>query len=710
MDRPPLSAAELPQSLLDNPPLHAWFDLGASGILTLLTGKVEIGQGIVRALRRIAAEELDLREDQVEVVSGDTAVSPYEWFTAGSMSIEVAGQSVRLAAAELRARLFAACASRLKLEAAQLAADAGRFHAGGEPTGESYWSVAGAVDMHAPVTGLAPCKPAGAYHLVGEDAPREDLRAKVAGAPYIHDFCAPGMLHGRVLRKPSRAAELLSLDAGRVTSLPGVFQLVQDRHFLGVLCEEEYVATLALERLERAATWSEPPPGRHANARATDYFELLPAHPTVLSDACAGADWSDDAAGTIHRAEYSRPLLAHGSIGPACAIAAWDRSGIRVWTHSQGVFALRDQIARVTGVPPRQVQVQHLPGAGCYGHTGADDAALDAVMLARQAEGRPVRTLWRRIDELRHEPLGSPMKVRVAAALDASGAVTQWKLDAWSGAFAQRPGWNGGVNLHAAADGAGAFTFAEPKDLPAHNGGSKNACANYTFAQSVTHHMVAGLPFRLSALRSLGAFANVFAIESFMDELAEASGQDRLAFRLRHLEDPRARRVLEEAAAMANWKAGPEPGRYLGLAQARFKNKGAYCAIVAEVSADQDIALTRVWAAIEAGLAVSPDDIRAQTEGGILMAASWTLHEAMPTEGPRITAESWLDYPILRFSDVPEIEVRVLSDPAQPSLGVGEAALGPAAGAIGNAVASALGMRLRDLPLTRERIMNAMLA
>lgn len=321
-----------------------------------------------------------------------------------------------------------------------------------------------------------------------------------------------------------------------------------------------------------------------------------------------------------------------------------------------------------------------------------------------------MRSLWRRVDELKHEPLGSPMKVRIAVTLGDDGRIEKWQLDTWSGAFAQRPGWNGGVNLHAAADGSGCWPFAEAKDLPAHNGGSKNAVAGYDFLQSATHHMVHGLPFRLSALRSLGAFANVFAIESFMDELAQQVQADPLECRLRHLSDPRAVRVLDAAAALTDWTGAQCAGRSLGIGYAQFKNSGAYCVVVAEVSAEDDVRLVHLWSAVDAGLAIVPDSVRAQVEGGLLQAASWTLHEGLPTEGPRVVAETWSDYPVLRFADVPRIDVQVISDPAFPSLGVGEVSLGPAAGAIGNAVAAALGLHLKDLPLTSDRIREALLA
>lgn len=699
-------AAAVPQSIADNPSLKTWFEIGPPNTITLFTGKVELGQGILRALRQIVAEELGLTIDQVETVSGDTTTCPYEWFTAGSMSIEVAGSAARLAAANLRRHLFAAAAQRLGLAAEELTTDRGQLFVGRQATAETFWTLAPMVNLDVAIDPHITIKPPADYVTIGEDVPRDDLIAKVSGSPYIHDFCLPGLLHGRVLRKPARAAQLLSFDATKTEAMPGVHAVVRDGQFLGVLCETEYQAVLALQRMERDAKWSDPYAGADPTVHAADFLDRLPAEERVLQQSCAAAELEGD---DVLRAEFTRPLLAHGSIGPSCAVAAWDDTGIRLWTHSQGVFALREQAARVTGIATERIQVQHMPGAGCYGHNGADDAALDALFLARHANGRPVRTLWRRIDELRHEPLGSPMKVRVAAKLNEDGRIAAWSLDTWSGAFAQRPGWNGGVNLHAAADREPTWPFAPAQDLPLHNGGSKNALAGYNFAQNVTHHFVREMPFRLSALRSLGAFANVFAIEGFMDELAAAAGCDPLAFRLKHLSDPRARAVLEEAAALAGWHHAPAEGRHLGIGYARFKGKGAYCAVVAEVETLEDIRLARVWCAVDAGLAIVPDDLAAQIEGGIIMAASWTLIEAMPTEGARITAETWLDYPILPFDQVPEITVKLLSDPAHESVGAGEVVLGPCAGAIANAVSAALGMRMRDLPLTRDRIMQALL-
>jgi CO/xanthine dehydrogenase Mo-binding subunit len=381
---------------------------------------------------------------------------------------------------------------------------------------------------------------------------------------------------------------------------------------------------------------------------------------------------------------------------------------VEVWSHSQNVFALRDQIARVLGRAAQDVIVRHRLGAGCYGHNGADDAAMDAALLARAVAGRPVRVQWTRKDELTCEPLGSPMRIAVQARIR-DGRIAEWKLATRSGTHMQRPGWGEQVNLLGPAAANAEFATTIQMDLPEHNGGSKNAVALYDFPQHVTYEFSANLPFRLSALRSLGAFGNVFAIESFMDELAELAACDPVEFRLRHLADPRARRVVSRVAEISDYSKPCEAGFGRGLGFARFKNTGSYCAVVALVSVDETVEVQKLWAAVDAGLVINPTGVISQVEGGMLQAASWVLKESVPTDGTRLIAESWKDYPILTFAETPETNVEIIADPDFPSTGVGEVSLGPTAGAIANAVASAFGMRIRELPLTRERLMKAAL-
>lgn len=697
-----MALATSPLSASTGHRLGDWFDLATTGKVRLKTGKVELGQGILTALAQIAAEELDLDLRQVELISGDTGISPFEAGTVGSMSIETSGPLVRAAAADLRLRLINAAAMRAQVPADEIATRSGAFEFGGGVLPDTIWTVVPDLDLDGGIDGTAPLKPRDRYSVVGTSVPAIGSRQKLAGAAFIHDIVLPGMLHGRVLRKPHGQARLRQFDGARIHNRKGIVAVVVERDFVGVIAETEHDLDKAWEKVPGAANWDLPEIARHETV-----FDILRGKPsldTVIRDDLGG----DRSGPELIEATFTKPLVGHGSIGPSCGIALVYPESAELWSHSQAVFALRDQAARVLGFDARQVRVRHAQGAGCYGHNGADDAAMDALLLARAVPGRPVRVQWSRLDELTAEPLGSPMSVRVAAAVDA-GRVVHWELETRSGSHVQRPGWNDGVNLLGPAAMSDDWPFAAQRDLPTHNGGTKNAVALYDFPQRVTHQFVPGMPFRLSALRSLGAFANVFAVESMMDRLAEAAGIDPVAFRLEHLSDERARAVIVRAAAMSGWDEPTPDGCGRGIGFARFKNTGAYCAVVALVEVEEQIALRGLWSAVDAGLAINPDGIVAQVEGGMIQAASWVLKESVPTEGSLLTAESWRDYPILGFAELPDVQVEIISNREDASSGVGEVSLGPTAGAIGNAVAAALGVRIHDLPMTRERVIATLM-
>jgi nicotinate dehydrogenase subunit B len=410
------------------------------------------------------------------------------------------------------------------------------------------------------------------------------------------------------------------------------------------------------------------------------------------------------------QAEYSRPFIAHASMAPSCAIARWDGGHVTVWAHSQGVFPLRAAIALGLGLDPGQVTVQHVEGAGVYGHNAADDAALDAVLLAREVPGRPVRVLWSREDELSWGPMGSAMVARLSAGLDAAGRIQTWRQDVWSNGFIGRPGSGGEPRLLALSHVAGGSPMSPAPDGPPTGamGATRNAVPGYDIPDlEVTRHRLLAMPIRTSSLRSLGAFLNVFAIESFMDELAEVAGADPVEFRLAHLSDPRARQVIEEVARFSGWAARPRgDGAGYGLGFARYKGLSGYCAAVAEVAADTSITLRRLWLAVDVGRVINPDGVLNQVEGGAIQSASWALRERVRFDRTRITSVTWDSYPILRFTEVPEVSVRIVAS-GERETGAGELAQGPVAAAIGNAVSDAVGVRVRDLPLTTEQVARA---
>jgi CO/xanthine dehydrogenase Mo-binding subunit len=514
------------------------------------------------------------------------------------------------------------------------------------------------------------------------------------------------MLHGRVLRPDAPRAQLLRLDEVAVRAVPGFVALVHDGNFLGVVAETEEAAEAALARLRAGAQWSEGEVLPDESSLA-EWLKSQPVETKVV--ATREAPSPSAPVRTVRRA-YTRPFIAHGSIAPSCAIAQWNGdTGVHVWSHCQGVYNLRSDLSLVLGLKPESIVVEHVEGAGCYGHNGADDVALDAVLLARAANGRPVRVQWSRADELARAPFGAAMLVEIEADLDRGGGIVGWRHSIWGNGHVGRPGRNETPTLLAASELEKPFPrfIATNPPLATGGGADRNSVPLYDVPYTVTSHRLLTMPLRTSALRSLGAFANVFAIESFLDELAAERGEDPLALRLRHLSDPRARAVLE-AAARAGWAAWrPREGAGHGLAFARYKGTGAWCAVVAEVEVAEAVRMRRLVVAVDVGEAVNPDGVMNQIEGGAIQAASWTLKEAVRFDRDRVTSDAWENYPILTFSEVPAVEVEIVNRPDERPVGAGEAAHGPTAAAIANAVFHALGVRVRDLPITRERILAA---
>ena len=732
-----LDPVPLPGSLQANRRLSQWLRVHADGQVTVRTGKVDLGQGISTALAQIAAEELDVPMARVSVERASTWQGPHEGVTAGSMSVQDSGGALRQVCAEARAIYLDAAARRYRLTATQRAGLQvldGAFTTGdgaGVACG-SYGSLADDFLLDVDASGAARPKPIGAHRLMAADVQRIDLPAKVLGqADFIQDLRLPGQLYGRVAHPPSPAAVLLEVAMDAVAAMPGVVATVRDGSFIGLVASSEHAAVAALHTLCGAARWHEPAtlPDMHA---LPAYLRAQPLDSSLTGEktsdaagpglACSAA--SVAAAGSrCFKASYARPFLAHASIAPSCAVARYRAepgeaaTRVEVWTHSQGIHNLRADLALMLGLPAAQIAVQHLPGAGCYGHNGADDAACDAVLLARAVVGRPVHLQWTRDDEMSCAPFGAAMAVDLQAVVDAEGRISDWQHDVWSTGHSMRPGRSGTPVLHAAALLEKPFARQVAINMPLANGGGaeRNAVPGYDFARwRVNNHRVLTMPLRTSSLRSLGAHCNVFAAESFLDEIAGQLGVDPLVFRLRHLGDERGCAVLKAAAAMAGWSgrhAHPRPeGAGMGIAYARYKNTGAYCAVVAAVRAGIGVQVEQLWIAADLGLVVNADGACNQLEGGAIQTVSWVLKEAVQFDRTRVRSRSWEDYPILRFSEVPKVQLQLLSRPGDKSLGAGEATNGPVAAAIANAVADAVGLRMRRMPLSVDALRQTALA
>jgi CO/xanthine dehydrogenase Mo-binding subunit len=544
---------------------------------------------------------------------------------------------------------------------------------------------------------------------MGQSVPRVDIPAKVTGgAAYVQDMRLPGMVHARVVRPPSYGARLMECDTSAVEKLPGVIKIVRSGNFLAVAASREFQSVKAMRALAAATKWQEEP----LLPKQDDLFETLlglPSDDSVIFE-------RGNPAATGQRsfeATYTRPYQSHGSIGPSCAIAQFVDDEMTVWTHTQGVYPDRQGIAEMLRVPPASVRLIHVEGSGCYGHNGADDAAADAALIARELPGVPVRVQWMREQEHGWEPFGPAMVTKLKASLDDRGAISSWNFEVWSNTHSMRPG--GAGSMLAAQHMAQPIAVPAPKPIPLpEGGGDRNAIPIYNFPNAhVVHHFIPAMPVRVSAMRALGAYHNVFSIESFMDELAALADADAVEFRLKHLDDPRGRAVIEKAAQAFGWRKGQKasPDRGFGFAFARYKNLAAYCAIASEVEVNHETGrarLVRAVAAVDSGQVVNPDGLINQIEGAILQSMSWTLYEAVTFNDTRITSIDWQTYPILRFDAVPEkIDVHIINRPGLPFLGSGETGQGPAAASIANALANATGKRLRDLPLTRKKIKDS---
>jgi CO/xanthine dehydrogenase Mo-binding subunit len=701
-------APGLPGSLKTTPFLDAWIRVDGQGKITVFTGKAELGQGIKTALLQVAAEELDIAPGVLTVITADTGRTPNEGVTAGSHSMQDSGTAILNAAANVRQLLIQAAAQQWRLSPDGLTTTGdGRIKA---PDGRTagYGELAAGLSLHVEARPDVPRR-GGPHRTLGMDLPRVDIPGKLSGgAAYVQDLRLPGMLHARVVRGPSDGTVLDAVDAASVSAMPGVVRVVRNGAFAAVIAEREWTAIQALQRLQRAG-WKRAA----APIPVADPYAAIQASASQDEVIFQGKAAPGPAAKTL-RVRYTKPWLLHGSIGPSCAVALYQDGAMTVWTHTQGVYPLRKALAELLRLPAEKVRCIHTEGSGCYGHNGADDVAADAALAAMAVPGRPVQMQWTREQEHGWEPLGTGMVVEAQASLDDGGHIASWRYDVWSPSHNGRPAGAGG--LLAGLEVEPPFPPQVPKPIPMpEGGGDRNGVPIYRIpAGRVTSHFIAASPVRVSALRSLGGYFNVFSIESLMDELARAGGADPVAFRLAHLDDPRASEVVKLCAAKFGWDARPrgDGRRGCGFAFARYKNLASYCAVAMEVEVEHEtgaIAVARVVSAVDAGEAVNPDGVKNQIEGAIVQSLSWTGIEAMTFDAAHRTGFDWSAYPVARFGDVPgSVEVHVLDRPGQPFLGAGEAGQGPAGAALANALADATGLRMRDLPLSPDRVKVAL--
>lgn len=704
---PEAEKVRLPGSMQTNRNISAWIRINSDKTVTLLIGKVELGQGILTAAAQICADELDVDFERIALISGDTLLTPNEGTTAGSFSMPQCGPAVRQASAEARKIMLDLAAEKLGRPVDGMTVKDGTITASGGGS-ITYWDLSVGKALEREATGQVKPKPASEHRYVGKSIGRVDIPAKMTGGPaFVHEMRPKGMLFGQIVRPPTYKAKLASVDSGPVEKMPGVVKVVRNGSFLAVIAERDEQSIAAARALFAAAKWDveKALPG-------TDGMQdwLLNAKPARKIETMKKPRAGGEPAAKTVEATYYRPYQMHASIGTSCAIATLAPDGVTtIQTHSQSVFETRQAIAGMLGVGLQKVRCQHVQGSGCYGHNMADDAAADAALLAQAMPGRPVRVQYTRDGEHRWEPYGSAMVLKAKAGLDKDGNVLDWDLDIYSTPHGTRPNGQPG-NLLSARYLEKPFVMPTPANNGAPNyAADRNGIALYDFpGQNVLTHFITDMPLRVSSTRGLGAYGNVFAIESFIDELARAANVDPVEYRLRFLKDERARDAVQKAADAFGWsKWQKRDGRGRGVGFARYKNTAGYCAVALEVEVNRRngrIRVLRAVASADSGHIVNPDGVVNQIEGGLIQSLSWTLKEEVKFDDTRVTSEDWASYPILTFSEVPPVEVVLINRPGAPFLGTGEASQGPTGAALANAVHDATGVRFRRLPLTPERV------
>jgi CO/xanthine dehydrogenase Mo-binding subunit len=692
--------------------VDSFLAIGEKGAVTVYSGKVDLGTGVRTALSQIAADELDVPLSSVTVVQGDTALTPDQGITWGSLTIQIGGVQIRNACAAARAALLELASARLGLKPEELKVQDGIIGGGGKSV--TYGELIGNKSFALELDHKNPPKTKASkdFKLVGTSVQRLDIPAKVTGTfTYMHDLHVPDMLHGRVVRPPAIGATLESVDEASVSGIQGIVQIVREGNFLGVVAENEWAAIKAAQQLK--ATWSswEGLPER------AKLFEHVRATNAVNEEVTGSAGNTSEAMAKEGAkklsATYDFAIHTHGSIGPSCAIAEFKDERLTSWSASQATHNLQKQLAKMFGLPLENVRCIYAEGSGCYGRNGHEDAAADAALLAK-AVGKPVRVQWSRADEHGWDPKGPPTLIDLRAAMDNANTVTAWESEFF---IPQQTPNNFLVPLVAATlSGLPVDGVIAPGNI------HQDSNIPYKFANIKTVcHRLESTPFRPSWIRTPGRMQNTFANESFIDELAAAAGMDPVAFRLAYLDpaDKRGAEVLNRAAALAKWekRASPKGGASgdvltgRGVSYVKYELVRTYVAAVAEVEVQRStgaIRVTRFYVTHDCGQIINPDGLKNQIEGNVIQTVSRTLIEDLKFDRSAVTSLDWASYPILTFPHMPEVVIELIDKPDEKPWGAGEPSAAVIPSAISNAVFDAAGIRMRSVPFTPEKVKLAL--
>jgi nicotinate dehydrogenase subunit B len=718
--------------------LDAWIAIGADGNVTAYTGKCELGHGLFTAQTQLIAEELSVPFERVKLLQCDTAMTPDQGTTSGAQSHPTNFNQANLALAGATAReaLLQRASSQLGVAVDQLVAKDGVISAKADSSKRvSYGQLVGGRKFNAELNRAAKRKNPSEWTVLGKPIPRLEIPAMATGQfEYVHNVRLPGMLHGRVVRPPTVGATVASVDESSVAGMPGLVKVVVKKNFVGVVAEKPWQAIQAAGKLK--VTWT-PGPGLPAHSTFHDYLRSQTARDTFAVNS-KDVDAKLASAAKVVKATYLYPYQMHASFATACAVADVQGSKATLWSATQAVYPMKNSVAMVLGIPAEGVRVVFRMASGCYGCNGADTVSYDAALLS-QAVGKPVRVQLTRQDEMAWENYGLAYVIDQRVALDAGGSIVAWDHESWAPNLGARPGDNAPGNV------VTGFLVGFQPNVPAprtpapdptNYGNNSNAVPSYVTgcvgancggtgkiqSQRVLTHDVKS-PFFTGPLRAPARLQNTFAHESFIDEIAASVKADPVEYRLRHLADPRLVEVVKSAAKTANWEARPSPrpgNRRTGIVAGRgiscvlYEGDNGYCSVVAEVEVNQDtgaINVKRFVIANDCGPISNPDGLRNQLEGGALHGMSRTLLEEVTWDDRKVTSIDWRTYrPLYVGADVPTIETVLINRPDAKAMGAGETAVTVIAAAIANAVYDATGARIRQIPLTPERVKAALAA
>jgi nicotinate dehydrogenase subunit B len=680
--------------------------IDAKGNVTVFSGKVDLGTGVQTALAQMAAEELCVPLERVTVIQGDTDLTPDQGITWGSLTIQAGGMQIRQACATAREALLERAAGKLGVAKRDLYARDGRVVALGSERAVPYTELIGGRHFEMKLDAKAPMKSPATYTIVGQSVPRFDIPDKVRGRfTYMQDFKVKGMLHARVVHPTAIKATLQSVDDSAARQVPGYVATVRKGSFVAVVSRSEWGAIKAAEALK--TSWSD---WRGLPDKATLWDYVRKSKVLKSEELQKAGDSAAAMKGASKRlnATYDFAVHTHGSIGPSCAVADYKEGKLRVWTASQGTHTLRKQLANMLGMKPDDVRCTYLEGAGCYGRNGHEDAAADAALLAREL-GKPVRVQWSRADEHGWDPKGPPTLLQHRAALDEGGNLLAWESEL----FAPDRSKPFAVTL-TTAEHAGL-----PKDEAFPGNIHQGMAVSYTFPNiQSTAHWLAETPFRPSWIRTPGRMQNTYANECFMDECALAANADPLEYRRRYLKDARGLELLDRLVKLANWqprKGAPKPtgdiAKGRGVSYIKYELVRTYVGVVADVTVNRKtgkVTVDRFYVAHDCGQIINPDGLKNQIEGNIVQTVSRTLIEDLQWDSGRVTSLDWKSYPILTFPDVPDVVMDLIDRPNERPWGAGEPAAAVVPSAISNAIYDAVGVRMRSVPFTPDKMLAAL--